>query len=104
MSEIEVGAGRETEQGKPAVRLRRPERGQMTMVVQCRDDWVSAVHPVRMVAAVVAKLDVTGFCEPIKAREGTSFDWDLLWDVRTQRLWFIGIMGVGGHPDLRFAE
>lgn len=57
---------------KPAVRLRTPERRQMAMVVQCPDDLVGALHPVRMVMAVVEKLDVSRFCEPIKAREGMA--------------------------------
>ena len=52
------------------VRLRRPERKQMEMVVQCPDDLVGASHPVRMVMAVVEKQDISRFCEPIKAREG----------------------------------
>lgn len=70
MSKIGAGAGRE--EVKSAVRLRRPERRQIAMVVQCRDDLVGATHPVRMVAAVVEKLDVSRFCEPIKAREGVA--------------------------------
>ena len=55
-----------------AVRLRRPERRQMAMVVECPDDLVSATHPVRRVAEVVEHLDVSGFCQPIKAREGVA--------------------------------
>src|SRR6266699_2882032 len=55
-----------------AVRLRTPERRQLAMVVQGRDDLVGPTHPVRMVAAVVEKLDVSRFCEPIKAREGVA--------------------------------
>jgi transposase len=42
------------------------------MVVQCPDDLVGATHPVRMVLAVVEKLDLSRFCEPIKAREGMA--------------------------------
>jgi len=57
---------------KPSVRLRTPERRQMAMVVQCPDDLVGALHPVCMVMAVVEKLDVSHFCEPIKAREGMA--------------------------------
>jgi transposase len=57
---------------RPAARLRTPERRQMAMVVQCPDDLVSASHPVRMVMAVVERLDVSGFCEPIKARDGVA--------------------------------
>ena len=44
----------------------------MAMVVQCPDDLVSATHPVRMVNAVVEKLDLSRFHEPIKAREGEA--------------------------------
>ena len=40
------------------------------MLIQCPDDLVSASHPVRMVVAVVEKLDLTRFQEPIKARAG----------------------------------
>ncbi len=42
----------------------------MLLAVQCTDDLVSATHPVRMVAAVVARLDLSHFREPILAREG----------------------------------
>lgn len=55
---------------KPPVRLRQPERNQIAMVVQCVDDLVAADHPVRMVEAVVKRLDVEEFRKPIKAREG----------------------------------
>jgi transposase len=64
------GAGPAGAECRSAVRLRRPERRQMAMVVQCPDDLVSATHPVRRVAQVVEHLDVSGFCTPIKAREG----------------------------------
>ena len=64
--------GQEGRAVKAAVRLRIPERRQMAMVVQCPDDLVRAEHPVRMVMAVVEKLDVGRFCEPIKAREGLA--------------------------------
>ena len=42
------------------------------MVVQCADDLVRALHPVRLVQAVVEKLDLRRFHEPIKAREGQA--------------------------------
>jgi transposase len=44
----------------------------MAMVVQCADDLVPAQHAVRMVAALVETLDVSGFAEAIKAREGVA--------------------------------
>src|ERR1035438_4137667 len=42
------------------------------MVVTCPDDLVGANHPVRMVMAVVEKLDLERFHEPIKARQGSA--------------------------------
>jgi transposase len=44
----------------------------MAMVMQCPDDLVSATHPVRRVVEVVEHLDLSGFCQPIKAREGVA--------------------------------
>jgi len=44
----------ETQKPQAAVRLRRPERRQVAMVVQCPDDLVSASHAVRMVMGVVS--------------------------------------------------
>jgi transposase len=44
----------------------------MAMVVTCPDDLVSATHPVRMVMAVVEKLDLSRFHGPIKARHGVA--------------------------------
>jgi transposase len=63
---------KETDKPQSAVRLRRPERRQVAMVVQCPDDLVSAGHAVRMVMAVVEKLDLKRFHEPIKARHGQA--------------------------------
>ena len=40
-------------QQEGAVRLRKPERRQVAMVMQCADDLVRALHPVRTVMAVV---------------------------------------------------
>jgi transposase len=42
------------------------------MVVECLDDLVGAQHTVRMVMAVVEKLDLSLFQEPIKARAGQA--------------------------------
>jgi transposase len=63
---------RERAEAQAAVRLRVPERRQITMVVQCADDLVPAQHPVRMVMALVETLDLTRFSEPIKARDGVA--------------------------------
>jgi len=67
-----MGASESVVGHEGAVRLRKAERRQLAMVVQCADDLVRALHPVRTVMAVVEKLDVSGFCEPIRAREGIA--------------------------------
>src|ERR1700758_780771 len=72
MSDARIAEKQASEPTRPAVRLRTPERRQMGWVTECLDDLVSEAHPVRMVTAVVEKLDVSGFCEPIKAREGQA--------------------------------
>jgi transposase len=72
MNDARVPKKEEFEHIGPGVRLRTPERQQMGWVAQCADDLVPAEHPVRMVMAVVEKLDVSRFCEPIRAREGQA--------------------------------
>jgi transposase len=61
-----------TTEPKGAVRLRRPERKQVAIVMQCPDDLVPENHRVRLVAAVVERLDLSRFSEPIKARQGSA--------------------------------
>src|ERR1700722_12479672 len=85
---------------KSSVRLRKPERRQMAMVTQCADDLVRALHPVRTVMAVVEKLDVSGFCEPIRARKGRAGR-----DATDPRLlvglWLYGcVRGIGSAREL----
>lgn len=65
-------SNRASESANTAVRVRRPERMQVLMNVQCLDHLVPATHRVRMVAALVATLDLSRFSEPIKAREGSA--------------------------------
>lgn len=72
MNDVEAVVRQAAEEAKPAVRVRSPERRQIALVVQCPDDLVGATHPVRMVMAVVEKLDLSRFCEPIRAREGRA--------------------------------
>ena len=55
-----------------SVRLRQPQRRQMAMVATCPDDLVSATHPVRLLQAVVERLDLKQFYEPIQARRGVA--------------------------------
>jgi transposase len=70
------------------------------MVTQCADDLVKALHPVRTVMAVVEKLDVSGFCEPIRARKGRAGR-----DATDPRLlvglWLYGcVRGIGSAREL----
>jgi hypothetical protein len=53
-------------------RLRQPQRRQVVMAVTCPDDLVSATHPVRLLQAVVERLDLRQFYEPIQARRGVE--------------------------------
>jgi transposase len=97
MSEREAGA---VAGAAGALRLRKPERRQMEWVAQCSDDLVSLAHPVRTVAAVVAKLDVSAFGEAIQARDGVAgrdaTDPELL-----VALWLYGcIRGIGSAREL----
>jgi transposase len=68
----EQGKEIEVMESRGSVRLRRPVRGQSVLAIECLEDLVGADHPVRMVAAVVAKLDLSRFAEGIEAREGVA--------------------------------
>lgn len=70
-AETKLEAGGKTEEAQGPLRLRQPQRQQLLLVPQCVDDLVAADHPVRMVVAVVERLEVEEFCEPIQARVGT---------------------------------
>ena len=72
----------------------------MEWVAQCSDDLISLAHPVRTVAAVVARLDLSAFGEAIQAREGVAgrdaTDPELL-----VGLWLYGcIRGIGSAREL----
>jgi transposase len=100
MSQLESAGKAGAEELRGEVRLRRPERRQTELVAQCLDDLVGAEHPVRMVGAVVAKLDLSRFAEPIQAREGVAgrdaTDPELL-----VGLWLYGcIRGIGSAREL----
>jgi transposase len=93
-------ARRGAEEGQGAVRLRVPERRQVALVAQCADDLVPAQHPVRMVMAVVERLDLSRFAESIKAREGVAGR-----DATDPRLlvglWLYGcVRGIGSAREL----
>jgi transposase len=44
----------------------------MEMMPRCVDDLVSPTHAVRQIVEVVEHLDLSAFCQPIKAREGVA--------------------------------
>ena len=69
MSPQKAGEAREA---AGEVRLRKPERRQMELVPQCVDDFIAPTHPVRTVAQVVEKMDLSAFQEGIQAREGVA--------------------------------
>lgn len=72
----------------------------MGWVSECLDDLVSEGHPVRMVMAVVEKLDVSRFCEPIKAREGQAGR-DATAPQLLVTLWlYASIRGIGSAREL----
>jgi transposase len=85
---------------KGAVRLRKAERHQLSLLPHCVDDLVSSEHRVRTVMAVVEKLELSGFCAPIRAREGragrNATDPHLL-----VGLWLYGcVRGIGSAREL----
>src|SRR6266446_5640147 len=72
MSHGERESAGEARATKAAVRVRVPGRRQVAMVVQCPDDLIPGQHPARMVMALVERLELSGFSESIKAREGVA--------------------------------
>ena len=93
-------AGVAGEEAKAGVRLRTPERRQIAWVVQCPDDLVGPNHGVRLVMAVVEKLDLSRFAEPIKARAGVAGR-DATDPQLLVALWLYGcIRGLGSAREL----
>lgn len=83
-----------------ALRLRRPNRRQMQMLMQCPDQLVGPEHPVRNILKFVQSMDLSAFCQPIRAREGqagqSATDPELLIS-----LWLYGcIGGIGSAREL----
>src|SRR6266566_811725 len=100
MSHGERESAGEARATKAAVRVRVPERRQVAMVVQCPDDLIPGQHPARMVMALVETLELSGFSETIKAREGVAgrdaTDPELL-----VALWlYANIRGIGSAREL----
>lgn len=55
---------------RPRVRLRRPDRSQVEMVVRCPDDLIPAGHRARVIWAFTGRVDLSAFAAPIRAVEG----------------------------------
>ncbi len=53
-----------------SLRLRRPDRLQVTMRCECDDELIPLEHQARVIWRVVQTLDLAAFQEPIRAREG----------------------------------
>jgi hypothetical protein len=54
------------------LRLRRPDRSQMSFGLLSPEDLVAEGHPVRAVWKVVESLDLSAFLQPLKARAGVA--------------------------------
>ena len=57
---------------RASLRLRQPLRRQVVVTLTCPHGPVSATHPVRLLQAVVGRLDLKQFYEPIQARRGVA--------------------------------
>ena len=61
---------------------------------------MGAQHPVRLVMAVVEKLEVSRFCEPIKAREGQPGATRPIRDLLVALWLYASIRGIGSAREL----
>ncbi len=94
------GIGSQTVEAKAAARLRRPERKQWEWAPRCLDDLIPANHPARVVVQVVETLDLSGFGEDIKAREGVAGR-DTTAPELLVALWLYGcVRGIGSAREL----
>jgi transposase len=84
----------------PAARLRRPDRSQMEMVVQCPDDLIRQKHDARVIWQVCEAQDLSAFCQPIKAREGVCGR-DSTSPTLLAALWlYAAVRGIGSAREL----
>jgi len=82
------------------VRLRKPDRSQVTMRMECDDQLVAPHHPVRVVWDFVRQLDRSAFEKAIKAREGRCGR-DATDPALMIALWmYASIRGVGSAREL----
>lgn len=85
---------------EPNVRLRRPDRAQIVMRVECDEDLIPAGHRARVIWSVVQKLDLQKFYEPIKARAGVCGR-DMTDPALLISLWlYAATRGVGSAREL----
>ena len=54
------------------LRLRVPDRAQRILRAESPDEWVGANDPVRVIWSVTGKLDLSGFYESVRSREGQA--------------------------------
>ena len=83
-----------------AVRLREPDRTQARMIVQSPDELIPPDHQARVIWRVCQAQDWSGFCAPIKAREGVGGR-DATSPVLLGALWlYAAVRGVGSAREL----
>lgn len=54
------------------LRLRQPNRSQVVLRMECPEDLVAEDHPVRVIWEVSGKLDLSGFYQGVRARDGQA--------------------------------
>lgn len=54
------------------LRLRSPNRSQVTLRMECPEDLIPEDHPVRLIWAVTERLDLSEFYSGVRAREGRA--------------------------------
>lgn len=96
-----AGAGAEVEvQAQARPRVRKPDRSQVVMRMESDDELIPQGHQARVIWDVVAKLDLSAFYTPIKAREGTSGR-DAIDPMLLVALWlYAATRGVGSAREL----
>jgi transposase len=68
----DVGEVRVEEQSKGAARVKRANRSQSVLDAVCLDELIPGDHRARAFWALLEKLDLSSFYEPIRAREGEA--------------------------------
>jgi transposase len=92
-------AGEETAE-TGTLRFRRPDRAQTQLVVCALDDLVPPDHHVRMIWALVERLELSGFAESVKVREGEAGRPATDVGLMTSLWLWAATQGVGGAREL----